>query len=284
MVHAPTFAEGPETELAGVWARRHEAARDLAGRFGGAAFERYEDLLDACDAVVFAVPPAVQPAFVHPAIERGKALLLEKPIAADLDEARRVVAAVEERGVPAMLCLSYRFSPNVRRFLADAAAGEFFAGRGTFVTGALLDGPFSGSPWRQQADALLLDLGPHTIDLMEQALGRVRAVRTSGDPFGMVTVLLEHESGATATFSLCGRAAAEQTVRVELYGRERCLTLDASHEPVPESFATMRREFAEVARGAPHPIDAAHGLHLQELVADALRDLFGSGARAPATT
>lgn len=272
MVHAPTFAAGPETALAGIWARRPAAAAALAARHGTRAFDRYEDLLDACEAVVFAVPPAAQPAFVHAAIARGKALLLEKPLATTLDEARRIADAVAADGVPSMLCLTYRFSAVVRSFLADAAGGGLFGGRGSFVTGALLGGPFAASPWRHEPDGLVLDLGPHTIDLMEQALGPVRAVRATGDASRVVTLLLEHDA-ATSSFALCGRAATEPRVRVEVYGGERCLDLDASREPAPEAFATLRREFAAVVRGGSHALDAAHGVHLQELVAQALRDL-----------
>ncbi|MHB8468022.1 MAG: Gfo/Idh/MocA family oxidoreductase, partial [Acidimicrobiales bacterium] len=75
------LAAGPETSLAGVWARRPEAAAELAARFGAPAFDRYEDLLDASEAVAFAVPPDVQATMALEAVAAGKALLLEKPLA-----------------------------------------------------------------------------------------------------------------------------------------------------------------------------------------------------------
>ncbi|MEV4899544.1 Gfo/Idh/MocA family oxidoreductase, partial [Nonomuraea sp. NPDC055795] len=56
MAHAPMLAQSPEIEFAGVWARRPEAA----ARLGAPVFERIEDLFDACEAVCFCVPPAVQ--------------------------------------------------------------------------------------------------------------------------------------------------------------------------------------------------------------------------------
>ncbi|MBV9935452.1 MAG: Gfo/Idh/MocA family oxidoreductase, partial [Actinobacteria bacterium] len=78
-VHGPMLAAGPETRLAGVWARRPEAADELAVRFGSQAFATYDDLLDGCDAVAFAVPPMVQAELAVTAAQAGKALLLEKP-------------------------------------------------------------------------------------------------------------------------------------------------------------------------------------------------------------
>ena len=108
MVHAPVLAAGPETTLARLWARRPEAAAELAGRHGAPAFDRYEDLLDACDAVAFAVPPGVQAAMAVQAAAAGKALLLEKPIADDLAGAERLADAVGTAGVPSLVVLSYR--------------------------------------------------------------------------------------------------------------------------------------------------------------------------------
>ena len=54
---------------------------------------------------------------------------------------------------------------------------------------------------------------------------------------------------------------------VELYGRESSLFVDGRSGARAESFARLRREFAEVVRtGAAHPCDAARGLELQRLV------------------
>jgi predicted dehydrogenase len=60
MLHAPMLAGGPETTLAGVWARRPEAARALAEAHGSRAVGSLEELWEVCEAVAFAVPPDVQ--------------------------------------------------------------------------------------------------------------------------------------------------------------------------------------------------------------------------------
>ncbi|MYV98067.1 Gfo/Idh/MocA family oxidoreductase, partial [Streptomyces sp. SID3343] len=93
-VHAPVFAAGPQTRLAAVWARRPDAAQRLAERYDAVACTEYDDLLDRCEAVVFAVAPEAQPALAERAAQAGKAVLLEKPVADNLDAARRLADAI----------------------------------------------------------------------------------------------------------------------------------------------------------------------------------------------
>ena len=95
IMHGPMLAAGPETRLSGVWARRPEAAAALAADLGTVAAGSFDELLDGCDAVAFAVPPQVQAELGVRAAQAGKALLLEKPIALDLAGAQRLADAVE---------------------------------------------------------------------------------------------------------------------------------------------------------------------------------------------
>ena len=72
--YAPMLAAGPETRLAGVWARRAEAATALASAHGCEAAASFEALLERCDAIAFAVPPDVQVELGVRAARAGKAL------------------------------------------------------------------------------------------------------------------------------------------------------------------------------------------------------------------
>ncbi|MEW1889248.1 MULTISPECIES: Gfo/Idh/MocA family oxidoreductase [unclassified Streptomyces] len=75
-MHARTLAAGPGTVLAGVWARRPEAAAEVAAPYGAPAAGSFEELLDTCEAIAFAVPPAVQAALAPRAAVAGRTLLL----------------------------------------------------------------------------------------------------------------------------------------------------------------------------------------------------------------
>lgn len=271
MVHGPVLAAGPETRLAGVWARRDEAAAQLAARFDVPAFADLDALFDACDAVAFAVPPAVQAELAVRAANVGKALLLEKPIAGDVAGAERLVEAIDGAGVVSMVVLSWRYAEAVRAFLVTAASLQPapIGGRGAFISGGLLAGPFA-TPWRLERGPLL-DLGPHVIDLLDAALGRVARVRAHGDLHDWVGLQLEHESGAVSDVSLCATARVDQHVAgAEVYGPGGSAAVDCAAAVGPASFATMRAEFAAaVASGTPPALDARRGLHLQRLLAEA---------------
>ncbi len=268
-VHAPTLAAGPETRLAGVWSRTAASAEALAAEHHVPAFPSYEALLDACEAVAIAVPPAVQPEYAVPAARAGKALLLEKPLALDVAGAQRIADAVAEAGVGSVMLLTYRFAPIVRDFLAATADLTVTGGRACFLSGAFLGGPFVGG-WRAE-HGVLLDVGPHILDLVDAALGPVVDVRAHGDPRHWVGLLLDHEGGARSEVTMsCTAAITPSRTEVEVFGPDGALAVDARAGARAESFAILRRELAETARrGGGHPCDAARGLHLQQLVARA---------------
>ncbi|WP_042378203.1 Gfo/Idh/MocA family protein [Streptacidiphilus melanogenes] len=271
MAHAPALAGGSDTELAGVWARRTEAAEELGGRFGAPAFGRLEELFDACEAVAFCVPPDVQAELASHAVRAGKAVLLEKPLAMELDGARRLADAVAEAGVVSQMVLTARYAAATREFLTQARAVRPMGGVGVF-TGSLADGPFA-TPWRLERGALL-DLGPHLVDLLDAALGRVVAVRAQGDPLGWVALTLEHESGALSQAGMTAFAGGSLPApRIEVFGPGGHARL-AWPEALEEPFARMVAEFAAAVRtGEGHPLDARHGLRLQELLTEAQAQL-----------
>ncbi|GII60131.1 dehydrogenase [Sphaerisporangium krabiense] len=261
-VHAPMLAAGPHTRLAGVWARRPEAA----ARLGAPVYERVEELFDVCEAVAFCVPPAVQAELGLLAAKAGKALLLEKPLAADLDAARRLADAVGEAGVASQMVLTFRYAPATKDFLRRVSGLDPFGGHAVNVSGALHE---IDSPWRRERGAIL-DVGPHVIDLLDAALGPVTGVRAHGDPLAWTGLLLEHETGAVSEASLSMAARGGDGVsRVAVYGHRGSATLTGDVLG-PEVFPAMAAEFAATVRaGGGHPLDARHGLRLQEIIAAA---------------
>jgi predicted dehydrogenase len=263
MAHAPMLADSPHTRLAGVWARRPGAAAGL----GAPVFERIEELFDACEAVAFCVPPAVQAELGVRAAPAGKALLLEKPLADSLDGARRLADAVGEAGVASQIVLTLRYAAQTRAFLARCGEIQPFGGHAANISGALLgDHPFA-TPWRLER-GVLLDVGPHVIDLLDAALGPVTGVRAHGSPLGWTGLLLEHEGGAVSEASLCMAAVGDlPPATFAVYGRTGTAVLPAFDD---DPLDVIAEEFARtVRRGGGHPLDAAHGLRLQRIIAEA---------------
>jgi predicted dehydrogenase len=275
LVHAPLLAGGPGTSLAAVWARREEAAAELAGRYDAVVAGSFEELLDLCDAVAFAVPPDVQAALAPRAAAAGKHLLLEKPLALNLPDAERLAAAVEEAGVSTLLFLTNRFTAEVRDFLGRVAETEPQGTQISFVGGGSRPGEFFATPWRIARGALL-DLGPHVLDLLDATLGPVAEVTAVGDPTRMVALTTHHASGRVGQAMLSITAeGADGALVCKVHTDAGPLVFDSS--TVVDStgfFQTLAAELAEtVASGRPHPIDVRRGLMLQRLVDRAERSL-----------
>ncbi len=287
-VHAPLFAAGPETALVGVWARRPEAARALAARYGARACPSFAELLADADAIVFAVPPAVQAEAAAQAAHAGKPVLLEKPIAATVAQADRLAASIARAGVGSMVGFTYRFLEATERFVAAARSGEYFGAWASFFTDSLLPGNAFATDWRLATGAVL-DTGPHLVELLDAALGSVTAVHADRDP-RWVTLMLRHARGATSTITLCSESPVpDLRIDVELFGPAGQLRLDVAEavgkeysqgllrpggdpERVP-ALIELRRRFVTVARGAEDPLDASRGAEIQRLIAMAQTQL-----------
>lgn len=270
-MHARMLAAGPETRLAAVWARRTDAAQQTAAPYGAHVAASFDDLLDRCEAVAFAVPPAVQAELAPSAARRGKALLLEKPLGPDLPAARRVADAVLDAGVVSQLVLTKRYHPVTDAFL-DAARGRKITGaRSCYLHGAFLGGEFA-TGWRLEYGALL-DLGPHLLDLLDTAISPITAIRGSGDPRRWIELTCEHENGAVSQASLSGSVAVDRALtRVDLFGPETTLTYDTAEIDHEECWPILRRSFATAIRtNRPTTLDAARGLYLQRLMDQAIR-------------
>jgi predicted dehydrogenase len=269
-MHARMLAEGPETELAAVWARRPEAAREVAEPHGAAVATDFQELLEDCEAVAFAVPPAVQAALAPLAARAGRALLLEKPLGPDLASAREVAEAVAESGVVSQMVLTKRYHPATREFLRRAAGAVVTGARSCYLHGAFLGGDMA-TAWRLRHGALL-DLGPHLLDLLDAAVGPIVSVRGTGDPRRWTELTCEHANGAISQASLSGAVRLERAkTRIELFGPEEELVYDTAWLDHEECWPVLRAEFAAAVRaGRSGPLDAARGLRLQELLERAL--------------
>ena len=149
------------------------------------------------------------------------------------------------------MVLTWRYSAATRAFLERVRAIEPFGGYALNISGALYT---IESPWRQERGAIL-DVGPHMIDMLDAALGRVAGIRAHGHPLGWVGLLLEHETGAVSEASLSMAARVEHaSSHIAVYGRHGSEGLDGDSRlrRVPRHGRRVRRD----RRGGGHPLDA----------------------------
>ncbi|MFR9803881.1 Gfo/Idh/MocA family protein [Pseudonocardia sp. RS010] len=274
-VHAPALAAHPGVELAGVWTRRAEPAREISALHGGRPYPKFDELLEAVDAVAFAVPPAVQGTLAPGAAAAGKHLILDKPLADTLPAAERVAAAITEAGVCSTTVFTLRFHPPVRAWLAGfpaEPAGPDTAATARWLSGALLGGPYSASAWRAERGALL-DIGPHLVDLLDTALGEVVAVEFAhAGEQDLWRVGLRHVGGARSTLSLSLALPVDPTeMEVTAFGSVGRHVLTDRPADATASYAVLLDELLDAIGGgrADGPYSAARALHVQRVLARA---------------
>ena len=270
MIHAPGIANHPGTTLTGVWARRQEAAASLAASFGAEPFEDYTAMLSKVDAVAFCVPPGVQGPMAIEAARAGKHLVLEKPIAESVEVAEELAAAVAEAGVASLVVLTRRYAPETKQMLAQLhRTGGWTGADSRWISGALLDGPFSNSPWRHDKGALD-DVGPHAFDLLDAALGEITDVLAANvTDTGLWQLILQHAGGATSTVSLCLSLPMQPPFAdFTVFGTEGHRTLTNRDTPALECFTNLLDDFVAMADSGTttHECDVRRGLHLQRII------------------
>jgi predicted dehydrogenase len=277
-VYGPALAACPDVEFAAVWARSAEPVRRLAERHGAAPCERFEDLVERCAGVVFAVPPSVQAEYAARAARHHRALLLEKPIAGDIAGAEQLTSLAVRGKVPTMVALTWRFAADVRRFLErDVPDVDPVGGTGRLLTGTSARG--AATPAWRRARGVLRDRGADLFDLLEAALGPIVGMHARGDPRGWTGMLLDHQVGRFSEVSLfAGLTQGPDVAFVAVTGPRGTAEVEALGAVGPDAHQAMVAEFAgAVTDGRSHRFDIEHGLHLQRLVEAAETDLVLHG-------
>ncbi len=127
--HAPAFRKIPGSKLAGLAASTERRVKPLAEKYGVKYFLNYMDLIrnPEVDALVVATPTPLHYKTAKAAIENGKHVMCEMPIAATLDEVRDLGRSAEKAGVILMPVLNFRFTPNyvkAKELIRSGAIGD----------------------------------------------------------------------------------------------------------------------------------------------------------------
>jgi predicted dehydrogenase len=279
--HAPALASTPGAELTAVWGRDPAAAATLAASCGATAHQDFGAFLDSVDAVAFAVPPHVQAPLAVRAAQAGKHLLLEKPVALSVDDADRLVGAVDEAGVASVVFFTWRFNTEIRAWLTDEQARggwsrEGWSGGAAIWLGSSLqvDNPFN-TPWRREKGALW-DLGPHLVGMLWACLGPVAEVTAVAGKADVTHLVLRHDTGVTSTVT-CTQSAPEAAAGVTVF-----VWGEAGRSVMPAELvdprAALRTATAELIAGAAadhpaHPCDVRFGREITQVLAAAQAQL-----------
>lgn len=166
-----------------------ERAEQLAARLGARAYRSLDDAFqhESIDAVDVRVPHAAHAVVALAAIAQGKHVLVEKPIATTLNDAERIVAAAENAGVTLSVGENYTFLKPVlvaRKLLDEGAIGRLLTVRTTRAYRIGTDEGWLRDGWREsasQAGGVLMDQGPHQVNMLHRLAGNITHVHAYGD-------------------------------------------------------------------------------------------------------
>ena len=182
----PGFQKAEGSALVAVTRRDARKAEDYARRHGVGRWYADADALigDAeVDAVYIATPPGTHELYAMKVLAAGKPCYVEKPMARNAAEARRMTEAFAAKGVPLFVAYYRRAMPRyekVRELLRLGVLGRMVAVSHTYADGQMLK-TYDPIPWRMQPEhsggGLFLDLGSHVLDLFDYFGGPLTFLR-----------------------------------------------------------------------------------------------------------
>jgi predicted dehydrogenase len=200
-------------------------AKAIAARFGVERVARNDDEVFAAqdlDAVVIATPSYLHESQAIAALQGGKHVLVEKPLAIHADAAQRVIGAAEQADRTLMVAMNNRYRPDsiaLKPFATNGELGNVFLSRGAWLNRKMR---VVRPTWRHRlataGGGALIDLGVQTLDLVMWFLNwpRVRSLVCYTHPGeGMevedsAAIILRLENSSAISLSLSWSLVAER--------------------------------------------------------------------------
>lgn len=206
----PAYQQVDGFELVAVMRRNRDKARDYAERHGVPFATHSADELihrEDVDAVYIATPPDSHTELALQVAKAGKICCVEKPLAPQYEEGRRVVEAFSQKDIPLFVAYYRRTLPFFRK--VQECLDKQRIGVPRHITMTHLQ-PSSDQGWRTDTSVapggLFDDLGSHELDLITSLLGPITSAQGhSGNQQGLYTskdavaASWQHESGCTGS-------------------------------------------------------------------------------------
>jgi predicted dehydrogenase len=224
--HARILAALPEARLAAVIDSDAARAKEIGDKHGVVALSDYRQLDAGIEAVTVAVPTSNHAAVVSDCLARGWAVLVEKPMAARLEEAEAMLAAAERAG--RLLCVGHteRFNPAVRAVAARARDPRFIEAHRLGVFTA-----------RSTDVDVVLDLMIHDLDvilsLVPSPLESVDAVGVHAltDKVDIANARLRFANGCVANVT-ASRISTDRVRKLRIFEADSYTSIDYAQQEV----------------------------------------------------
>lgn len=189
--HAEALRRIPGVELVGVYDIDSDRAHQAAHAFETRAFSCVYDFeKENVDVIHVLTPPESHAAAALDAIRIGAHVLVEKPLATDVDDCRRISAAAQAQGVRVCVDHSLLYDPQIRRAIDAVKRGAVGRVVSVTISRSADYPPYEGGrlpPQYRSAGYPFRDLGIHQLYLLQAFLGPIEDVRADwrsigGDP------------------------------------------------------------------------------------------------------
>jgi predicted dehydrogenase len=279
--HARGYQRHRAVRFEAVCDRDAARAEAIATRYGARRWTADLDSIlrdPAIDAVSIATPDHAHRDVALACLAARKHVLIEKPLATSLAEAREIAAAARTSGVKVVIDFHNRLNPPMVAARDARASGEL--GTPAYVYARLsnrLDVPETMLRWSAQSSALWF-LGSHMIDIVCWILGElptrvfalkrqtILAAKGIAAPDFHVAVL-EFPSGVVANFEhawfLPRTQLAIKDLKLEILGSEGAVYIDGSHNRALEIYGAAKGRFQDV-------LVPAYGPRMTGFVLDAI--------------
>ena len=203
-------------------------------RYGVPGFSSHRQLLDEVrpDVVHVCTPHDQHVPVALDCLEAGVNVLLEKPVAATVEEAERLIEAADRHPeLKVGICLQNRYNVATRAARELLGSGELGAVRGGSATLLWHRGPeyYQARPWRgrkrESGGGVLINQAIHTLDLLEWLLGDLGRVRGHTGRYGLddvvdiedtASLLLDHAGGARSVLFATNTNVTDTPVTIEI--------------------------------------------------------------------
>lgn len=247
-IHARLAAEAPHIDLVAIVDVNQDARERVAEETGSRAVADYREVIGEIEAAIVATPTIYHHEVVKDLLNAGVHVLVEKPIAATVDEADELVDLAKHKGLKLQVGHVERFNPGLECVAADLADIRYIQGIRA-----------SGFTFRSTDIGVVMDLMIHDIDIV---LSLVKSRVVHVDAFG-VAVMGDSEDIAQAQLRFANGAVAQLTASRVNYEGARSMQVFT-----PTGFANI--DFA--GRGAttvrPNAALLARQFDLTSLTAD----------------
>ncbi len=219
-IHARIWAEHPEAQLVAVLDSDSMRGHALAGELGCEACTRVEELPDRLDLASVVVPTIHHAEVAVPLLERGVACLVEKPLAASLEDGDRILEAARRGSAPVAVGHVERFQPGVRKVRELGLEPRFIECH-----------RMSTFSFRSMDVGVVHDLMIHDLDLVLELMGsEVESIDAAGgriltDSEDMASVRLVFAGGGRANVT-ASRVSLTPMRRFRLFSGASYVSLD----------------------------------------------------------